>query len=220
MRKKPLGIGAHASFANLRPFVIANLSSEDKVTDCEITGEARQQSFESVEVSHCRMQEVRCAGCTLDRFDVEETEFMKCDLANAKFEQSIFRNATFSGCRLTGASFTQSNFKQVLMKDCKANLASFRFCTFASCRFQHCDFHGADFQGANLSGAVFRDCTLTETQMSQALLHGADVRTCNIDGLKIGIPELQGMVLSHSQFLLVADLVGITVKEMPSESSF
>ncbi len=218
MGKKHLDIGLRKTLTNLRPVFISRLSSGDKVFDCEITGEVSQQSLESIEFNGCRLHELIFAGCTSERLDLEEVECIHCDLANAKLEHSIFRNVTFSNCRLTGTSFSRGNFKRVLLKACKANLASFRFCKFENCRFQNCDLQGADFQGADLSKAVFRDCNLTQAQMSQALLQGADIRTCNLDDLHVGIPELKGVILSPSQFLLVADLLGITVKEMLSES--
>ncbi len=214
MMKKSFDIGLSKALTNLRPLSMSDVSSEERVVGCDITGEASQGSLDSLELNGCKLSDVQFAGHSFERLDAEGCELVQCDVANAKLEHSLFRNVTFSGCRLTGASFSRSNLKKVLLKDCKANLASFRFCTFADCRFENCDFQGADFQGSDLSKAVFRDCNLTRAQMSQAILHGADVRTCNIDDVRIGIPELKGVILSNSQFLLVADLLGIIVKEV------
>ena len=66
--------------------------------------------------------------------------------------------------------------------------------------------------GADLSGVLFSRCNLTRCDMTGARLSGADFRGSSIEGLKVGLDELQGAIVDPSQALSFASLLGLVVK--------
>jgi uncharacterized protein YjbI with pentapeptide repeats len=71
----------------------------------------------------------------------------------------------------------------------------------------------ASFDGSDLSGVVFRDCDLSQVDLRNTKLKRADLRGSTISGVQVGIKELQGAIVTASQAIQLAGLLGVTVQE-------
>ncbi len=143
-----------------------------------------------------------------------------CELSGVQWEASRFRRVELRGCRLLGADLSQASFEDVLFYDCKGERAIFLSAAFKAVRFEKCDFREASFEGADLTGAIFAECNLRKADLRGAKLAGADLRTSIIDGMQVGIKELQGAIIDPLQAVQVVSLLGLVVKENETPDSF
>ena len=64
-----------------------------------------------------------------------------------------------------------------------------------------------------MSGVIFRDCDLSQADLRNTKLKGADLRGSAITGVQVGIKDLQGVIVTSSQAIQLAGLLGVTVQE-------
>ena len=136
-----------------------------------------------------------------------------CDLAGAEWEKAHLRRVELSGCRLVGLRLSNSSVDDVLISKCNAELARFWACSFKAARFDHCVLREASFDGSDMSGVVFRDCDLSQADLRNTKLKGADLRGSAITGVQVGIKDVQGVIVTSSQAIQLAGLLGVTVQE-------
>ena len=59
---------------------------------------------------------------------------------------------------------------------------------------------------------VFEGCDLSGSDLRGAKLAGTDLSRSTIDGMKAGVSEMQGAIISVSQAVQVVGLLGVIVK--------
>ena len=170
-------------------------------------GEADDVLFEHVYARHVQLSRTHLTGA-----QILDARFETCDFASAAWDKPHLRRVELLGCRMVGARLVQASLEDVLFKECSAEFAIFWNGTFSAARFEQCKLHQASFEGANLSGVVFAGCDLQQADFRNTKLVGADFRGSAIDGVQIGIRELQGAIIDPSQAVLLAALLGIQVK--------
>jgi uncharacterized protein YjbI with pentapeptide repeats len=136
-----------------------------------------------------------------------------CDLAGAEWEKAHLRRVELSGCRLVGLRLSDSSLEDMQIVKSNAELARFWSCSFKAARFDHCVLREASFDGSDLSGVIFHNCDLSEADLRNTKLKGADLRGSTITGVQVGIKEIQGAIVTSSQAIQLAGLLGVTVKE-------
>ncbi|HYP18731.1 MAG TPA: pentapeptide repeat-containing protein [Chloroflexia bacterium] len=174
--------------------------------------EAGYARFESSTFSRVDMHDTRFTGLKL--IDVR---LDSCDMANANWGQCELQRVELLGCRMLGYGAVEGRLQDVLFKECKARFALFHSATLKWTRFEKCDLTEADFHGADLSGVVFAGCDLTGCDMKDAKLAGTDVRGSIVDGLRVGLEELQGAIVDAAQAVTFLRLLGVTIKEEGEE---
>lgn len=145
---------------------------------------------------------------------VLDVRFDTCDLAGSTWEKAHMRRVEFLGCRILGIKVSNASFEDILVHNCNAELARFWSTTFKATHFEHCSLREASFQDTNLEGVIFRDCDLTKADLRGAKLAGTDFRGSIIDGVQVGLKELQGAIIDPTQVMHIAALVGVIVKEI------
>jgi uncharacterized protein YjbI with pentapeptide repeats len=157
-------------------------------------------------------KQVGMGNTRLSSVQTIDVRFTECDFSNGVWQQLYFQRVELVGCQLMGWHAIEGHFQDTLFKSCRSHFCQFRFSTFKSVQFEDCDLSDADFQGADLSGVKFVNCKLRNVEMSGAKLRGADLRGSHIDGLRAGLPELQGAIIDPAQALALVEQFGITVK--------
>ncbi len=169
------------------------LLSELAFDDADLTGrEARL-----VEIAACRLISTRLAGSRLEKANITDSVFERCDLANVELSHGAMSRVEVVGSRLTGLVAPAVQLRHVSFRDCLVDLSSFRFATFSGVEFVDCRLRRADFVSADLRGAVFRRCDLGEVELSQAKARGAVFVDCSWDGIR-GITSLSGASIATS----------------------
>ena len=187
----------------------ANEISARRLVDCTLAGAVGRDL--SLERSIC--EKVLFTESRLHQLAIRDVRFLRCDMANARWQGAFWNRVEIVGCRLTGFDASEAIMKDVLIRDCQADFSCFRFATFkrAVC-FEGCSLKEASFQGADLRGVSFRNCDLSGVDMSQAKLSGADIRDSKIDGIKVAPEDLRGVVVDVMQAAYLAGLLGLIVR--------
>jgi uncharacterized protein YjbI with pentapeptide repeats len=177
--------------------------------------------FNSLDLSHCNMQNVgffgaelmgaklvgaNMQGAYLNLARIENADFSKADLSNATIFQPIFSKTNFEGANLTNARMIGTlgdvNMSGATIKKGRFGLdignqpmGAMRFDAiggnFANSNFEGADINRSNFRFANLRGANLRGTDLFRADFSKADLTGAD-----ITGAKMGEAVLDGTIMT------------------------
>jgi uncharacterized protein YjbI with pentapeptide repeats len=183
--------------------------TQQALLDCDFS----QQSADDLLFEYISCKRVSFNHTSLTLAQLFDVRLEGCDLAGAEWEKAHLRRVEFSGCRLVGLRLSDSSLEDMQIVKCNADLARFWSCSFKAVRFDHCVLREASFDGSDLSGVVFRDCDLSQADLRNTKLKRADLRGSTISGVQVGIKELQGAIVTSSQAILLAGLLGVTVQE-------
>ena len=82
-----------------------------------------------------------------------------------------------------------------------------KYSNFADCRinnvtFNDCNLESSSFMNLEkIKNLCFNDCSLKECEFFKVSLNGIDLRTCNISGIRIGLEELRGVIVTSRIFI-------------------
>jgi uncharacterized protein YjbI with pentapeptide repeats len=178
------------------------------LSGCDLSDQAAEDvTFETMVLKHVGLGRTR-----LPSLQLHDVRLDACDLAEAAWEKPLFSRVEALGCRMVGWRASEGSLRNVLIKGCGAIGAQFWSTAFKNVRFENCILRDADFQRADLSGVVFDKCDLSNAKMSDAKLAGADFRGSKIEGVRLGLKELQGAIVDMEQAITIARLLGVAVK--------
>ncbi|HEY3230578.1 MAG TPA: pentapeptide repeat-containing protein [Roseiflexaceae bacterium] len=178
------------------------------LSSCDLSEQAAEDvTFEATLFKHVALSRTRLASLRL-----HDVRLDACDLAEAAWEKTLFNRVEVLGCRMVGWRASDGSLRNVLIKGCNGIGAQFWSTVFKGVRFENCILRDADFQRADLSGVVFDKCDLSNAKMSDAKLAGADFRGSKIEGVRLGLKELQGAIVDVEQAIGIARLLGVVVK--------
>jgi uncharacterized protein YjbI with pentapeptide repeats len=201
--------GQLADATQLDPLADQASYTKQALLDCDFSSQqADDVLFEQVSCTRVSFNQGQLTLAQL--FDVR---LDSCDLAGAEWAKAHLRRVELNACRLVGLRMSDSSLDEVLIGKSNAELARFWSCSFKAARFDHCVLREASFDGSDLSGVVFRDCDLSNADLRNTKLKGADLRGSTLNGLRVGIKELQGAIVTASQAIQLAGLLGVTVRE-------
>jgi uncharacterized protein YjbI with pentapeptide repeats len=63
-----------------------------------------------------------------------------------------------------------------------------------------------------LSGSVFRSCNLTRADLRGAKLQNTDFRTSEVEGMLVGMTDLQGAIVDPAQAMVFARVLGLQIR--------
>ena len=182
--------------------------TQQALLDCNFS----QQSADDLLFEYVSCKRVSFNNSSLTLAQLFDVRLDGCDLAGAQWEKAHLRRVELSGCRLVGLRLSDSSLEDVQIIKCNAELARFWACSFKAARFDHCVLREASFDGSDLLGVIFRDCDLSQADLRNTKLKGADLRGSTIAGVQVGIKELQGAIVTSSQAIQLAGLLGVTVQ--------
>ena len=131
-------------------------------------------------------------GIHFDGIDLQDAEFIGCNLSKADFKYSIMKNARLHNVDLRGAEMNNADLSHV--------------------KLRYADLHDADLRGANLHHAELRDSNLIGADLSSADLRNADLRGTNLLNASLIHTNLRGTILpdgyiNYSQMMQMAHLL-------------
>ncbi len=177
--------------------------------DCDFS----QQNADDLLFEYVSCRRVSFNNTSLTLAQLFDVRLDGCDLAGAEWEKAHLRRVELSGCRLVGLRLSDSSLEDLQISKCNGELVRFWSCSFKAARFDHCVLREASFDGSDLSGVVFRDCDLSQADLRNTKLKRADLRGSTLTGIQVGIKELQGAIVTSSQAIQLAGLLGVTVQE-------
>jgi uncharacterized protein YjbI with pentapeptide repeats len=178
------------------------------LSDCDLS----EQAAEDVTFEATLLKQVRLGRSRLPALQLHDVRLDACDLAEADWEKPLLSRVEMLGCRMVGWRASEGDLRNVSIKGCNAIGAQFWSTSFKHVRFESCILRDADFQRADLSGVVFEKCDLSNAKLSDAKLVGADLRGSKIEGVRLGVKELQGAIVDMEQAIAIARLLGVVVK--------
>ncbi|NJN67408.1 MAG: pentapeptide repeat-containing protein [Chloroflexaceae bacterium] len=187
-----------------------------------------QAAYVSVKLQRCQVGNQAAEDVLFDQVIAEHTDFSQsclvlaqfldsqfhtCDFAITSLEKACMRRVQLIACRLPGVVFTQADMQDVVVQKCQGDMSHFWDCTLKATRFEHCTLRQASFASSTLAGVVFRHCDLTQADFRGANLRGADLRGSILDGLQVGVRELQGAIIDSGQAVQLVRVLGVLVRD-------
>jgi uncharacterized protein YjbI with pentapeptide repeats len=100
----------------------------------------------------------------------------------------------------------------VTMKGCKADFANLHEAKLDRVDFTDCILTEAALEALNARQLTFDSCDLTRASLFRTPMKGIDMTTCTLDGILVNLPDLRGMIVSPTQAMNLAKLLGLVVK--------
>lgn len=197
----------------LAPFTAVALEDEVDYEDILISGnDFSKIKTKSISFTKTIFRKVIFSESDMKRLRLYDCRFEQCDIVNANWANSAIQRTEFFQCRITGFNINGSQLKTISFKECKGEYTQFRQLQCKSISFKQCQLSFADFSESLMPEAVFTECDINNSDFLNTYLKDADIRSTNIDNIRIGIKELQGVIVDPSQALYLAGLLGIKIK--------
>jgi uncharacterized protein YjbI with pentapeptide repeats len=213
-----------AAFNRDRPDLPADLESTEEAGSLFVDSEAvtiEEKRLRDLERPNLKIGALRIESSLLERVQLagaqcgsvvwKDVRLVGCDLANVRAHRIALVRVELVDCRLTGFRATALDWQDVLIQNGDVRYAQFQSGKFRSCEFEGCNLQEADFQEADLAGSIFRSCNLDRADFHRAKLRNTDFRKSEVDGMMVGMGDLQGAIVDPSQAMILARLMGLQI---------
>ncbi|SMB92112.1 pentapeptide repeat-containing protein [Deinococcus hopiensis] len=198
----------------LRPLFPEHLEDEGVYRSAVLEGQDLSgRALHAVTFEACVFREVNLREAAWSHVRLRDVRFEGSDLSGAKWTETGVQRAQFTDCRLLGFQAPEAVLGHVRLTRVQAGLALFLKVDAKALWLEDCDLSEATFMDARLPGAVFQRCTLRRTDFRGAKMPAADLRGSNLSGLRIGLPELEQVVVEAAQLADLAFLLGVRLSE-------
>ncbi len=170
---------------------------------------AEKMSFKQTVFRNVEFRRTYFAGA-----DIEDARFENCDLSNMDLGGAIIHRTVFENCKMLGANFSGAALQNVIIDNCNACYVNFRFSNFKRTLLKESAFCMGDFQSSEFLDVTLEDDDLSKAQLSGTGLCGIDLSTCLIEGIGVRMEDVEGVMVSPGQAVLLSGLMGIVVKDM------
>jgi uncharacterized protein YjbI with pentapeptide repeats len=189
--------------------VLAGLRLEESlVQEIDLSG----RKIPSIAACNSFFDRVSLSGCEISSFRLWDARLYKCDLSNAVLRGFEAIRVEFIECRLIGIRAIECRWQDVLIENCAMRYAQLNEGRIRSCEFKACHMEESDLRGTDLEGAIFAGVTLHRADLSGAKLRGADLRGAAIEGITVRAEDVRGAIVSVTQAVDLAGLLGLVIK--------
>ncbi|MGX8237652.1 pentapeptide repeat-containing protein [Exiguobacterium undae] len=154
---------------------------------------------------------VSFAGLVFERATFENVRFEQCDLTGCQFQDSRFHRVVFEDCRLTGIQFETNTIDHVTIKGCQANYAQIIRTALRHVAIEQTAMRESHFFEMKPIDLRFDEVDLMESQWVETALQGLDLRHADLSGLTIDPRFLPGAIVTESQAITFARLLGLVI---------
>lgn len=192
-------------------------------TEALLAGEPLEESFTrnvdfsgrmipSLVVWNSAFDCVSFASSRIGKFRLRDVRLIKCDFSNSILQDFEADRVEFIDCRLIGIRAAECRWQDVLFENCDLRYAQMNDGQIRRSEFRSCQMGEADLRATDLQGAMFTNVMLNNADLSRAKLRGADLRGAEIEGITVRPEDLRGAVVSVTQAIGLARLLGIDIK--------
>jgi uncharacterized protein YjbI with pentapeptide repeats len=137
-----------------------------------------------------------------------DSAFLRCT-----FQRCNLFEVEFAGCKLVGSSFQESTLRPMAVTGGDWSFATLAGADLRGTRFREVRMREVDLAGADCREAVLTDLDLSGAQWRAAKLGGCDLRGSDLSALAPGTVELGGAVIDMAQAVVVAQALGLEVRD-------
>ncbi len=158
------------------------------------------------------LERVQFAGGQFGSVVWKDVRLVGCDLANVVARRIALTRVELVDCRLTGFRAITLDWQDVLIQNGDARYAQLQGGKFRYLRIRWMQLAGRRFSGSgNLSGSIFRSCDLARADLRRAKLRNTDFRKSEVEGMLVGMGDLQGAIVDPAQAMILARVLGLQI---------
>jgi uncharacterized protein YjbI with pentapeptide repeats len=193
---------------------LERLEDHEEYASIEIFGcDLTEQSARAVFFEEVSLRRTIFTGSRLPKLRMLDVCMEGCDLSGAALDGVRCGRVEFIGCRLLGTQLLSAQLDDVQFKDCNLEGAVFAAGQVKALHFENCILRGATFEGAKLAGTIFRGCDMENADLRNTNLKEVDFRGSKLNGLQVFPKDMLGAIISPTQAVQAASLLGVTVKD-------
>lgn len=183
------------------------------------------QSFNNLDLSGQRIEEIDFEDCSFTDANFSETVFKRCkfidcqfnhcNISNAKFAHTRFTEVEFIECKVIGIDWTKAAwpnlalFSPIKFRKCVINDSTFwglslNELVIDECRAHYVDFRSGSFREANFQHTDFANALFNETDLS-----GADFTEATNYQIDLNYNKLKSAKFSRYEAVHLLDSLGI-----------
>ena len=92
------------------------------------------------------------------------------------------------------------------------NYINFSSSKYKALKLENCHLSDSSFNDSDLSKTEFIKCNLSKCEFIQTPLKIVDLSSCDISGILLNLNHLNGAIISESQAIDIAQLLGVKIK--------
>lgn len=175
--------------------------------DIEFNDDLIGISFDDCEFINCTFKG-KVKNCSF--FNVK---FYKCEISNIMFINNGIHYTLFDTCHLVGINFIDSKIKNSEFVNSHMRFGSLSTTELKEVDFKECNM--MEFRFFDISfekNILFDNCNLEDLEVSGTSLKDVDVRSSNIDGIRVSVNDVKGLIVTEVQAISLIYLLGIVIK--------
>lgn len=198
---------------NITELIKETIKKEARLTDIWLQDQFVSSGlYKGFEASNADFDHVVFEASKISNGYFFDVEFRHCDLSNITFDDTLLRRVHFKDCKLQGLYLSECILDEVYFENCILDYASFGAVIFKKVKFKNSNLNQASFLDNKQTNYRFKECMMKQVEFLHSSLNKIDLTSDNIEGLQVSLDDLKGAIVSPSQALDLAPLLGITIK--------
>lgn len=197
---------------NLTSVKYKELKNKEKLEGYSFSNENIELN-KNVEIKVCKFNGVVFGEKSINFGNLEDVEFINCDLSNLSFIDTSFFRVKFENCKLFGTNFVDSDFDNVIIKDSMCNLINIAGLKIQNTKIINSNFKESRIMSCGLKNMVIEDVNLSRSDIINTKLKDIDLSSNNIDGIKVDLNNIKGAIINFQQSIDLIELLGVKIKE-------
>lgn len=190
------------------PFLGDELVEEARAVGLDLS----ERELPGLSVKMSVLEGVSFAGTAISAPFLQDVRLVRCDLSNATWRSFQATRVEFVECRLIGMKALECNWQDVLLQDCDGRYLQLTDGRLRSCEFRESTFVEADLRAVDLGSTVLGQMDLSRADLRNARLRNVDLRDSEIEGMLVAPEDVKGAIVSPSQAMELARLLGLVIR--------
>ena len=192
-----------------------------KYNDVEIKEKLENYNFvnenikldKNIEINYCKFNGIIFDKVDIKYGNIEDVEFINCDLSNVSFIDTSMYRVKFINCKLLGTNFIDLKINDMIIEDSMCNLINISSCKLKNIKLHNSNFKESTIINCELKNILINDINFSNSEIVNTPLKGIDFSNSNLERLKTDLNSIKGIIIDYYQMVDLIGLLGIKIKE-------
>ena len=167
---------------------------------------------QNVEIKVCKFNGVIFDKINIKFGNIEDVEFINCDLSNISFMDTTFFRVKFTNCKLFGANFIDCNFDNIVISDCMCNLINIASLKIQNTKIVNSNLIESRIMSCNLKNIIIDNVNFTHSEIINTPLKDIDLSNSNLSGINTDLNSIKGIIINSYQAMDLIGILGVKIK--------
>ena len=167
----------------------------------------------NVEINNCKFNGIIFDKVYIKYSNIEDVDFINCDLSNVNFIDTSMYRVRFVNCKLLGVNFIDLNINNMIIENSMCNLINISSSKLKNIELNNSNFKDSTIINCELKNISINDINFSNSEIVNTPLNGIDFSNSNLERIKTDLNSIKGMIIDYYQMVDLIGLLGIKIKE-------